>query len=183
MTSPAKTSAVAWLGLLAVFVLALAACGGDSDDGAAGNGGASPVGYLEALAPALQAVNARLDGLDELRAAAFDNGPDADAADAYGAAYGTFASERLAAIEALTPDESLADEHQALVSAADDGVLFAEELRARLSESPPANEAEYLALLGSLDGATIASRYRDACTALQVSATAGGLDLDLQCLL
>lgn len=186
MTSIVKTSASLWLGLLAVFVLTLAACAGDDDDGSSAPGGASSVeeaAYLEALAPALQAVNAQLDGLDQLRTQAFDDGPDPDAADAYGLAYERFASERLAAIQALTPSESLADEHQALVSAASDGVLLADDLRAKLSESPPASDAEFLELFGSLDGATITSRYHFACTALQFSATSGGRDVDLQCLL
>ncbi|MCH7483870.1 MAG: hypothetical protein IIA90_01830 [Chloroflexi bacterium] len=181
-----KTSTALWLGLIAVIVLTLAACGGDDDDGASGPNGASPAteaAYLEALAPALQAVNAQLEGLGELRAAAFDDGPDPAAADAYGAAYETFALERLAAIEALTPNESLIGEHQALLSAASDGVVLAEDLRAKLGESPPASEVEFLALFGDLDGATITSRFHDACTALQSDATSGGLDIDLQCLL
>ena len=186
MTSIVKTSTALWLGLLAGLVLTLAACGGDDDDGASTPIVASPAteaAYLEVLAPALQAVNAQLDGLGELRAAAFDDGPDPAAADAYGAAYETFASERLAAIEALTPNESLADEHQALVAAAGDGVLLAEDLRAELNDSPPASDAEFLELFGGLDGATITGRYHDACTALQSSAMSGGLDVDLQCLI
>ncbi len=185
MTSIVRTSAALWLGLLAVFVLTLAACGGD-DDGAGEPISASPAteaAYLEALAPALQAVNAQLGDLGELRAEAFDDGPHPAAVDAYGEAYETFASERLAAVEALTPNESLAGEHHALVSAAGDNVVLAEDLRAKLSESPPASEAQFLALFGDLDGATITSRYHDACSALQSKATSGGLDVDLQCLL
>ncbi len=186
MTSIVKPSAALSLGLLAVLVLTLAACGGDDDDETTAPTSASSAEealYLEALAPALQGVNAQLDGLGELRAEAFDDGPDPAAAHAYGVAYETFASERLAAIEALTPNESLTDEHQALVFAASDGVLLAQELAAKLNESPPASDAEFLELFGSLDGATITSRYHDACTALQSSATSGGLDIDLQCLL
>lgn len=182
MTSPARTGAALWLGLLTGLALTLAACGG-GDDGPSSASSTEDTTYAEALESALQAVNARLDSLGELRAAAFGDGPDADAAGAYGAAYQTFASERLTAIEALTPDESLAEEHQALVAAAGDGALLADELRAKLSESPPASDAEFLTLFGSLDGATIDSRYRDACTALQSSARADGFDVDLQCLL
>ena len=190
-----KPSAALSLGLLAVFVVTLAACGGDDDDETIAptrTSSAEEVLYLEALAPALQGVNAQLERLGELRAEAFDDGPDPAAADAYGVAYETFASEPgassfigsvSAAIEALTPNESLAGEHQALVSAANDGVLLAEELAAKLNESPPASDAEFLQLFGALDGATITSRYHDACTALQFSATSGGLDIDLQCLL
>ena len=181
-----KPSAALSLGLLAVFVVTLAACGGDDNDETTAptrTSSAEEVLYLEALAPALQGVNAQLERLGELRAEAFDDGPDPAAADAYGVAYETFASERLDAIEALTPNESLAGEHQALVSAANDGVLLAEELAAKLSDSPPASDAEFLQLFGALDGATITSRYHDACTALQFSATSGGLDIDLQCLL
>ena len=191
MTSIVKPSAALWLGLLAglalaVFMLTLAACGGDDDDGTNGptrTSSAEDVLYLGALAPALQAVNAQLGTLDEIRAEAFGDGPDPTAADAYGMAYETFASERFAAIAALTPSESLADEHQALVSAANDGILLAADLRAKLSESPPSSDAEFLELFGALDGATITSRYLDACTALQFSATSGALDIDLQCLL
>ena len=93
MTS-VKTSTALWLGLLAGLVLTLAACGDDDDDGASGGSptiAAAEAAYLEALAPALQAVNAQLAGLDDLRAEAFDDGPDAAAADAYGLAYETFA--------------------------------------------------------------------------------------------
>ena len=186
MTSLAKTSATVWLGLLAILVLALAACGGDDDDETiepTRTSSVEEVLYLEELAPALQAVNAQLAGLDELRTQAFDDGPDRTAANAYGVAYETFASERLTAIQALTPNESLADKHGALVSAASDGIVLAKDLRAKLSESPPASDAEFLELFGSLDGATITSRYHDACTTLQVNATSGGLDIDLQCLL
>lgn len=159
-------------------MLALAACGGADDDSPA-----TEAAYLEVLAPALQAVNAQLEGLDELRAAAFDDGPDPAAADAYGAAYEAFASERLTTIEALTPNESLADEHQALVAAARDGVVLAANLRAELNESPPASDAEFRDLFGDLNGATITSRYHDACSKLQSSARSGGLEIDLQCLL
>ncbi len=188
MTSTVRTSATFWLGLLAVLVLTLAACGGDGDDdgetiGPTRTSSAEEILYLEALAPALQTVNAQLDGLDELRTQAFGDGPDPAAADAYGVAYETFASERLAAIEALTPSQSLAAEHQALVAAASDGVLLATDLRTKLSESPPTSDAEFRALFGGLDGAAITSRYADACTALQSDATSGGLDIDLQCLL
>ena len=187
MTSIVKTSTALWLGLLAGLVLTIAACGGDDDDD-----GASPTivpspateaAYFDLLAPALQAVNAQLEDLDQLRAAAFDDGPDPAATDAYGAAYERFASERLAAIEALRPNETLADKHQALADAARDGLLLGEELRAELNQSPPASDAEFLTLFGDLDGATITSRYLDACTALQSSATSGGLAVDLQCLL
>ena len=184
MTSLVKRSAAVWLGLLAAVVLTIAACGGDDDEASEPTSTSPPeeAAYLEALAPALQAVNAQLDGLGELRAEAFDDGLDPAAADAYGAAYETFTSDRLAAIETLTPSESLADEHQALVSAANDGVVLAAELRSKLSEAPPASLAEFLGLFGELDGATITSRYLDACTKLQFSATSGGLDIDLQCL-
>jgi len=182
-----KTSTVLWLGLLACLVLTLAACGGDDDDD-----GASPTivpspateaAYFDLLAPALQAVNSQLEDLDRLRAAAFDDGPDPAATDVYGAAYERFASDRLAAIEALRANESLTNEHQALAAAARDGLLLAEDLRAELNQSPPASDTEFLALFGDLDGATITSRYLDACTALQSSATSGGLAVDLQCLL
>ncbi len=170
--------------VLAAFVLTLAACGAD-DDGASESNSDSSVeeaAYFEALAAALQPVNAQLDGLDELRAEAFDEGPNPAAAFAYGEAYETFTADRLAAIEAITPSENLAEKHQALVSAASDGVLMAKDLRAKLSESPPANDPEFLELFGSLEGAKITSRYLDACTKLQSSATSGGLDVDLQCL-
>ncbi len=192
MTSIVKPSSALWLGPLAglvltAFVLTLAACGGndDDEDGTSeptSTASAEEAAYLEALAADLQAVNAQLEGLDQLRAAAFDDGPDQAAANAYGEAYGTFASERLAAIEALTPNESLAAKHEALVAAAGDGVVLADDLRARLDESPPASDAEFLNVFGEIDGATIASRYLDACTKLQFSATSGGLDIDLHCL-
>ncbi len=182
-----KTSTVLWLGLLAGLVLTLAACGGnDDDDGASPTIVPSPAteaAYFDLLAPALQAINTQLEGLDQLRAAAFGDGPDPAAADAYGAAYERFASERLAAIEALRANETLADKHQALAAAARDGLLLAEDLRAELNQSPPASDTEFRALFGDLDGATITSRYLDACTALQSSATSGGLAVDLQCLL
>ncbi len=185
MTS-VKTSAASALlpALLILAAFAITGCG-DDDDASEGSPtiAATDAAYLEALAPALQAVNAQLDGLDELRTDAFDDGPDAAAADAYGLAYETFASDRLAAIEALTPEEDLTDEHAALVSAAGDGVLLAQELRTELGKSPPASDAEFLDLFGRLDGATIGGRYHDACTALQSSATSGGLSIDLQCLL
>ena len=51
-----KPSAALWLGLLAVFMLTLAACGGDDDDGTNGptrTSSAEDVLYLGALAPAL----------------------------------------------------------------------------------------------------------------------------------
>lgn len=192
MTSNVKPSAALWFGLLAglalaAFVLTLAACGGNDDDEGASEptsiASADEAAYLEALESALQAVNAQLDGLDELRADAFDDGPNPAAAFAYGEGYETFMLDRLAAIEAITPSESLSDEHQALVSAASDGTVLAKDLRAKLGESPPANDAEFLELFGSLAGATITSRYLDACTKLQTGAASGGLDVDLQCLL
>lgn len=191
MTSNVKPSAALWFGLLAGLALAallltLSACGGNDDDGAGeptSTASAEEAAYLEALESALQAVNAQLDGLDELRADAFDDGPNPAAAFAYGEGYETFMLDRLAAIEAITPSESPADEHQALVSAANDGVVLAKDLRAKLGESPPANDAEFLELFGSLAGATFTSRYLDACTKLQTRATSGGLDVDLQCLL
>ena len=68
--------------VLAAFLLTLAACGG-SDDGASESNSDSSVeeaAYFEALAAALQPVNAQLDGLDELRAEAFDDGPNPAAA-------------------------------------------------------------------------------------------------------
>ena len=71
MTSLVNPRAALWLGLLAAVVLTLAACGGADDDSPA-----TDAAYLEVLAPALQAVNAQLEDLDELRAAAFDDGPD-----------------------------------------------------------------------------------------------------------
>ena len=176
-----KPSSALSLGLLAglvlaAFLLTLAACAGNDDDEASQSTGDSSVAetaYFDALAAALQPVNAQLDGLDELRAEAFDDGPNPAAAFAYGEAYETFTSDRLASIEAITPSESLAEKHQALVSAASDGVLMANDLRAELSELPPANDPEFLELFGSLDGATITSRYLDACTKLQSSATSG----------
>jgi hypothetical protein len=189
LTSLARPGAAFWLGLLAAFVLTIAACGGDDDDDAGdapestSATSAEEAAYFEALAPTLQTVNAQLDGLAELRAEAFDDGPNPAAAVAYGAAFETFTSERLAAIEPLTPSESLAAKHQALVAAASDSVALTQDLSAALSESPPASQAEFLELFGSLDGATITSRYTDACTALQISATSGGHDADLQCLL
>ena len=192
LTLLAKPGATLLLGLLAAFVLTLAACGGD-DDGDGDDGSDAPestsattaeeTAYFDALAPALQTVNAQLDDFDELRADAFDDGPYPAAAAAYGAAFETFTSERLAAIELLTPSESLTAKHQALVAAASDGVVLAQDLSAALSESPPASQAEFLELFGSLDGASITSRYTDACTALQFSATSGGHDADLQCLI
>ena len=187
MTSTVKTSTVLWLGVLAGLVLTLAACGGDDDDAVASPtivpSPATEAAYFDLLAPALQAINVQLEGLDQLRAAAFDDGPNRAAADAYGAAYETFASDRLTAVETLRPNESLANEHQALATAARDGLLLAENLRSELNQSPPASDAEFLALFGDLDGATITSRYHDACTKLQFRATSGGLDIDLQCLL
>ena len=44
------------------------------------------------------------------------------------------------------------------------------------------SDDEFLELFGCLDGATIDSRYLDACTTLQTSATSCGLDVDLPCL-
>lgn len=196
MTSTAKASAVArlglaGLGLLAAIVLTLAACGGNDDEGPSESdvATASPTldpvedaEYLEALAPALQAVNAQLDSLNELRADAFDGGLNTAAAIAYGEAYETFESERLAAIEALAPGKTLQDHHAAIVFAARDSVALAADLSAAIAESPPANQAQFLDLFGRLDGATITNRFLDACTALQIRATAAGIDVDLQCL-
>ncbi len=178
-----KTSAAAWLALAGVL-LALAACGDDDGAGAPGETiSAEEAAYFEGLAPALQAVNDQLEDLDDLRADAFADGPNQPAADAYATAYETFATRRLAAIEVLAPSESVADEHAALVSAANDGVLLAADLRAELSESAPGSDTAFRELFGRLDGATIASRYLNACTTLQMRATSGGLNANLQCLL
>lgn len=167
----------------AVAALSFSACG-DDDDG----GDTTPVDaavdteYLEALASALQSVNSQLEAIDELRAEAFADGPDPDAADAYGAAYETFAKERLAAIEALTPDRSMAVEHSVLVSAADEVAIFAEFLHAELNASPPANESEFRAVFDRLDGASFNDRFREICTAIEDRGTAAGLEIDLECL-
>jgi hypothetical protein len=165
--------------------LLIAACGDDDDGGADPSNEAdteAETAYLEVLAGALSGVNGQLDDLDQLRAAAFDAGPDAAAAAAYGTAYETYMSDRVAALEPLTPPDSLATQHARLASAAADTLALAGELSDALTQSPPATQADFQALFGELDGATITGRFRDACTALQSRATAIEAEVDLGCL-
>jgi hypothetical protein len=182
-----KAAALALLVLLSL--LAALACGGDDDGGDGNNGGdddgasdARVIEYFDSLEAALADVNGQLDALDELRADAFDAGADAAAAEAYGAAYEAYMADRLAAIDAIGPPARVDALHDALVSAASGTRSLAENLHGELTASPPASQEDFQALFGELDGASLTSRYGDACNALQAEAGGAEIGADLQCL-
>ena len=184
-----------FLAAVGLIVVAVAgACGGGDDDGDDGNGTPGPSApvdlsedeqaYYEALAVVNADANEEIAAAAQIRVDAL--APESDEEresklEEFAAANVAAMENRATAISELTPPETLQSSHDQLIAAANDAVGLAGEMAAAIEADPPATEAEYAALAHDQDAATVTSRFRDACTVLQLKAGGAAADVDLGC--
>ena len=183
---------------LAIALLAaIAACGGDDDTSSTTPGSGSPsaatdgVGtvaddiYFTNLSSTLEDLVPESSALDEFRATAFDpalsEAERAANAEEFADRYESYTTTAHDDVLAITPGESLAGEHGALVDALADLITLGEELAAALEGAPVSTEAEFGDLFFELEGQSLELRVRDACFRLQQVANNAGIETGFVC--
>jgi hypothetical protein len=183
------------LGAALLAAAAIAGCGGGDSAGPGGDGGDSATAgaeptisaeereYYDSLAEAVNTANEEIAAANQQRTDAFAlaEGEREAAMEGSADAYAAAMEGRQAAISALVPPEALATQHSRLQTAADDAVTLAEELAAAVRESPPASEEEYGNLAFGLDAVSVTTRFRDACSELQLRAIRDGAGVEMDC--
>lgn len=190
--------------LIAVPLLALAACGGDDDGGGSptptGDGpsdaSGSPSGdipretvddqtYFDNLTSTLQPINEESQELNDFRVAAFEEtlSEEERAANAeeFAMRYEAFGQDAHDTLLAMAPGESLSGQHGALVDAMDGLADLGRDMASAFESDPVTTEQAFLDLFFELDGQSLELRVRDACFDLQTVATDQGIQTTIVC--
>jgi hypothetical protein len=175
------------------LTLAVIACGGGDDSGdsaptgspAAATAAPDQIAYFESLEPVMQDFATEAAELNDGLNRAFDpaNSVEQRQQDgiAYAVDYEAFTVSRKDAIAALIAPESLSEQHNELVAAAEEAVVLAQNVRGAVEAQPVADTAAYTAIVSGFNGASVNQHYRDACVALQRTADGLAVEADLAC--